>query len=66
VEKLQFVSRQELSDLIAVPVRTLEDWTYRGIGPTSYKVGRGVRYDLRDVYAWLETHRREGEGVLSG
>jgi phage terminase Nu1 subunit (DNA packaging protein) len=64
VEKL--LSRQELSAMLGVPIRTLEDWTYRGIGPTSYKVGRGVRYDLRDVYVWLETHRREGEAVLSG
>jgi hypothetical protein len=36
-----------------IPVKTLAQWRYRGIGPKYRKVGRHVRYDWADIHAWL-------------
>lgn len=42
---------------IGRPVRTLQQWRYRGEGPPYIKVGGRVRYSLRDLDAWLLAHR---------
>jgi phage terminase Nu1 subunit (DNA packaging protein) len=49
----------ELSEIIAIPVRTIEGWRIRGGGPPFTKVGpRNVRYDLHLVRAWLRENTR--------
>ncbi|MEW6474218.1 MAG: helix-turn-helix domain-containing protein [Actinomycetota bacterium] len=48
---------EEVGDYLRVPVATLYDWRHRGIGPSGMRVGRHVRYRLRDVDSWLETRR---------
>jgi len=37
-----------------VPVSTLYQWRYKGIGPKSRRVGRHLRYRPEDVRAWVE------------
>lgn len=41
-----------------VPLRTLDQWAYRGIGPRFYKIGRHRRYRMAEVEAWLREHSR--------
>ena len=36
-----------------IPIKTLAQWRYRGVGPKYRKVGRHVRYDWADIHAWL-------------
>ena len=36
------------------PVATLRWWRHVGTGPHSFKIGRGVRYRLSDVHAWID------------
>ncbi len=44
----------EVAEFLQKPVRTLEQWRYRGVGPRYVKVGgRDVRYRWEDVEAWL-------------
>lgn len=45
---------EEVAEYIRKPVRTLEQWRYRGIGPRWTKVGRDVRYRWEDVDRWLD------------
>lgn len=45
---------EEVSNLIRVPVGTLGQWRYRGVGPRFLKLGGHVRYRPSDVAAWLE------------
>lgn len=47
----------ELAEYLQVPLNTLRDWRYRGIGPTVIRVGRHVRYAHEDVASWLETQK---------
>lgn len=43
----------EVAAYLGVPVKTLYQWKYRGIGPNVHKVGRHLRYHWQEVDAWL-------------
>lgn len=43
----------DVSAFLRVPVPTLYQWRHRGNGPRAFKVGRHLRYDPAEVYAWL-------------
>lgn len=46
---------EQIAEYLQKPVRTLEQWRYRGIGPRWTKVGgRDVRYRWSDVEKWLD------------
>ncbi|WP_322620015.1 helix-turn-helix transcriptional regulator [Streptomyces acidicola] len=43
----------EVAAYLGVPVKTLYQWKYRGIGPNVHKVGRHLRYRWHEVDVWL-------------
>lgn len=47
----------ELAAYLGVPVRTVYDWQYQGVGPPSYRVGKYTRYRLAEVDRWLDARR---------
>ena len=48
----RWITRQELADRYAVPVKTPAEWASKGTGPRYAKFGRHVRYRLSDVIDW--------------
>ncbi len=44
---------QDVSAFLVVPVATLHQWRYLGLGPSAYRVGRHLRYDPAAVRSWL-------------
>jgi hypothetical protein len=50
----EFLTLEDLSDVIGAPVGTLRHWRQTGYGPKSAKIGRRVLYRRRDVEVWLE------------
>lgn len=50
----QYLDVEALAEYIHVPVDTLYGWRYKGYGPPAAKVGRHLRYRLRDVEAWID------------
>lgn len=44
---------EQASRFLRVPAGTLYQWRSAGSGPRSYKVGNSVRYDPRDLRAYL-------------
>jgi excisionase family DNA binding protein len=54
-------STKEVAAYLGVPVGTLHNWRYHGVGPRAAKVGQQLRYRWEDVEAWLE----ERSGVAS-
>ena len=52
----RMLSTPDVSKLLDVPVRTLDNWAYQKIGPPYVKVGRARRYNEADVKAWLEAN----------
>ena len=52
-----FKTQAEIADIIKVPERTLEDWRLNHVGPPYMKLGRHVRYDLSELFAWAREQR---------
>lgn len=50
-----YLSAREVSHRLGIPLKTLEVWRYRRVGPPFYKFGRLVRYGASDLDAWEET-----------
>lgn len=46
------LSTAEVSEETGIPTATLRWFRHQGIGPRSYRLGRGVVYDRVDVDAW--------------
>lgn len=59
-----YITTQELAELIRTPVETVRYWRHVGKGPASFKPGgRRVLYARSDVEAWIETARKAGVGA---
>ena len=50
----QLATPEEVADYLRKPAKTLTNWRSQGIGPKYRKIGRDVRYDWKDVLAWIE------------
>lgn len=46
----------EVAEYLGVPLRTLDQWAYRGVGPRYSKVGKHRRYRWSDCERWLDEH----------
>ncbi len=55
----EYLDTEQASILTGVAVQTLEILRSRRDGPAFYKVGRSVRYAVRDLRAWMERDRHE-------
>ena len=58
VERL--LDSAELAERLSIPVRTLDQWAYRKVGPSYVKCGRHRRYRIQDVERWLDSQTRGG------
>ncbi len=43
-----------VAEFLGLPVATVRKWRVEGYGPTGYKVGRHVRYDMQEVRDWVK------------
>jgi hypothetical protein len=57
----RWASEREVSEYMAVSVRTLQGWRLRGQGPSWRRLGACVRYDLAAVEAWALAQPGGGE-----
>ena len=46
---------QDLADLLSIPVLTIYQWRSKHTGPRAMRIGRHLRWDAREVTAWLLT-----------
>jgi predicted DNA-binding transcriptional regulator AlpA len=54
-ERELLLTTSELAQVFRLAPATLKDWRCRrGMGPRFIKVGRAVRYRMRDVETWLK------------
>lgn len=49
-----FLTADDVAELIKVRKQTLAVWRIKGQGPTFIKAGRAVRYRRSDVDRWLD------------
>lgn len=52
MEKL--LDTTELAEVLGIPVKTLQDWRLRGLGPDYLRCGRHVRYEPSAVRIWQD------------
>lgn len=58
----RLLTRQEVSELLAVPAKTLANWGAIGRGPPYVRLNGGhTRYRESDVLAWIEEQPRGGD-----
>ncbi len=48
---------EEAAEYLALEPGTLENWRYRSEGPPVVRLGKAVRYDLKDLDAWIEAQK---------
>lgn len=46
---------EETAAFLSIPVATLYKLNHKRTGPKFFRVGRGCRYDPRDVLDWLQS-----------
>lgn len=56
----RLLKTSEAAEYLGLSVRTLENWRYQGRGPKATLLDRTVRYDIKDLDAWVEDHQRTG------
>jgi excisionase family DNA binding protein len=57
----KYLTTVEVAKMLQIKPQTLEKARSTGLGPTIpyIKVGRGVRYAMSDVLAWLNSRRHQ-------
>jgi predicted DNA-binding transcriptional regulator AlpA len=53
------ITEAETAKYVAMSRPWLRLQRMRGTGPTFIRIGRAIRYDIRDLDAWLQAHRVE-------
>ncbi len=59
----QFLTTQEVADLLRTSPETVRYWRSLGRGPASFKTGRRVLYDADAVTAWIEGEKARGQVI---
>jgi hypothetical protein len=54
LDRDRLITPNELAAFLAIPVKTLRQWRYLGVGPKGLRVGRHVRYEPAEVRRWLD------------
>ena len=49
------LSSAQVSELLQMPISTLDRWAYRGEGPAFAKLGKHRRYRRCDIEAFIES-----------
>ena len=56
-EKDRLLRECEVAEMLAITTRALQGWRFRGEGLPYRRIGRCIRYSLRDVMAFAEASR---------
>lgn len=56
-DRVPLLTPVDVAEELGVPVSTLANWRYLGLGPRYLRIGRHVRYLAAEVDEWLERQR---------
>ncbi|MFB7173370.1 helix-turn-helix transcriptional regulator [Streptomyces sp. NPDC056254] len=54
----RYLNPDDIAELFDVPVETVYQWRKKRTGPPGFRVGKHLRYDPADVYAWIAEQKR--------
>ena len=49
----RYMTPEEVSDLLSIPVQTLYQWRRKRTGPPAVRIGRHLRYEPSKLHLWL-------------
>lgn len=52
------INERKAAEILGLKVTTVRRWRFSGGGPRYIKVGAAVRYDVRDIEAFIDAGRR--------
>jgi predicted site-specific integrase-resolvase len=58
------VDERQASKLLGVAVQTLRNWRHLRRGPAYVKMGRSVRYEVKDLETYLHKKKVDPESIL--
>ncbi|MBE6477845.1 MAG: helix-turn-helix domain-containing protein [Propionibacteriaceae bacterium] len=61
--KGEFLTTHELAALCRTSPETVRYWRHVGKGPRSFKLGRRVLYDRKDIDAWIKEARNHDKAA---
>jgi predicted DNA-binding transcriptional regulator AlpA len=56
----ELLTIRELASRLTVSVGCIRAWRLRGEGPPAIRVGTALRWDAREVAAWIDANRESG------
>ena len=57
VEDIRYLNEREVSGICGIAVQTLRNYRYKGVGIPYCKVGKSVRYNVKDVRDFMESKK---------
>lgn len=55
----RLLTSAEVAEILGVPLRTLDNWSWKRIGPPFVRIGRHRRYDPAAFKQWIADHTVE-------
>lgn len=56
-EENSYITEKEVSEITKFALPTLRNHRHEGTGIPYFKIGRSVRYSVKDVYRFMESHK---------
>jgi predicted DNA-binding transcriptional regulator AlpA len=50
---IALLTEEQVAELLALSVRTLQAWRLRGAGPLFVRAGRAIRYQQSELAEWI-------------
>ena len=57
VPESEFLTPEDIADLLTVSIHTVRAWRKTGLLPPAYKIGRLVRWSRSDIHQWIRMQR---------
>ncbi|KOU95810.1 DNA-binding protein [Streptomyces sp. XY511] len=54
----RYLTPDDIAELFDVPLETVYQWRKKRTGPPGFRIGKHLRYDPSDVYAWITEQKR--------
>ncbi|MFE9415503.1 helix-turn-helix transcriptional regulator [Streptomyces griseofuscus] len=59
----RYLTPDDISEMFEVPLETVYQWRKKRTGPPGFRIGKHVRYDPTDVYAYVAERKTASQDV---
>ncbi|WP_326774111.1 MULTISPECIES: helix-turn-helix transcriptional regulator [unclassified Streptomyces] len=55
----RYLTPEDIAEIFEVPKETVYQWRKKRTGPPGFRIGKHVRYDPADVYAYIAARKNQ-------